>query len=260
MIKYSLNSGKYLTLDTQAVEDILKEESIDEGEVCRMKVKITITGKVHDVGYRVFLLNQADSLLIERFDARNVYINDKQALVVLIEGDEEQVKEFIEFVKTNKPEKAVVENIKVEEYKKPIRTIDSYRSSIMIDQLNKIIQVGVNMVEKMDTMLGKQDEMLQKQDLMLQKQDLMLEKMDLMLKKQDEALLKMDQMLRKQDEMLQKQDTMLGKMDMMLKKQDETIEGLKEIGKKIDNVAEKVDVVSEKLDKVDICYGEEKNG
>jgi len=186
MIKYSLNSGKYLTLDTQAVEDILKEESIDEGEVCRMKVKITITGKVHDVGYRVFLLNQADSLLIERFDARNVYINDKQALVVLIEGDEEQVKEFIEFVKTNKPEKAVVEDIKIEEYKKPIRSIDSYRNSIMIDQLGKILQVGLKMIEK--------------QDLMLQKQDLMLEKMDLMLGKQDEALSKMDQMLQKQDE------------------------------------------------------------
>jgi len=30
MIKYSLNSGKYLALDTQAVEDLLKEENIDE--------------------------------------------------------------------------------------------------------------------------------------------------------------------------------------------------------------------------------------
>ncbi len=134
-----------------------------------MRVKITITGMVHDMGYRVFLLNQADSLLIERFDARNIYIGDKQALIVLVEGDEGQVREFIEFVKTNKPENAVVEDIKVEKDDRPIRSIDSYRSSIMIDQLNKIIQVGLKMLEK--------------QDLMLQKQDMMLGKMDEMLKK-----------------------------------------------------------------------------
>lgn len=123
-----------------------------------VRIKITITGIVHNVGYRVFLLNQADSLLIERFDARNIYIGDKQALIVLVEGDEGRVREFVEFVKTNKPEKAVVEDIKVEKYDRPIRSIDSYRSSIMIDQLNKIIQVGLKMLDKMDTMLGKQDE------------------------------------------------------------------------------------------------------
>ena len=36
------------------------------------KVKMTIIGKVHDVGYRPFLLNLAEYLFIERFDARNV--------------------------------------------------------------------------------------------------------------------------------------------------------------------------------------------
>ncbi len=35
------------------------------------KVKITITGKVHDVSYRPFLLNLAEYLFIERLDARN---------------------------------------------------------------------------------------------------------------------------------------------------------------------------------------------
>ncbi len=136
-----------------------------------MKVKITIFGKVHDVGYRLFLINQADSLLITRFDARNVIINGKQALIVLVEGEEEQVKEFIEFVKREKPEKAVVKEIKIEEYKGPIRTIDSYRNSLMLEQMNKIVQVGLNMLEKQDAMLEKQDAMLGKMDLMLKKQD-----------------------------------------------------------------------------------------
>ena len=130
-----------------------------------MKVKVTIIGgKVHDVGYRPFLLDLADSLFIQRFDARNVIIEGKQAVIVLVEGDEEQVNQFIELVKSEKPENAVVEDIKVEEYKGFVRSIDSYRQSLMINQLNKIVQVGLKMLEKQDLMLQKQDLMLQKQD------------------------------------------------------------------------------------------------
>jgi acylphosphatase len=124
-----------------------------------MKVKVTIIGgKVHDVGYRLFLLDLADSLLIERFDARNVFIEGKQAVVVLVEGDEKRVKQFIELVKENKPESAVVEDIKVEDYDGFVRTIDSYRNSLMINQLNKIVQVGLKMLEKMDDLGKKVDE------------------------------------------------------------------------------------------------------
>lgn len=123
-----------------------------------MRVKITITGKVQDVGYRLHLLNQADSLLINHFDARNVLINGKQALIVLVEGDEEQIKEFVNFVKSVKPEKAIVEDIEVEEFKGTIRTIDSYRNSLMLEQLNKIVQVGLNMLEKQDKTIEKIDE------------------------------------------------------------------------------------------------------
>ncbi len=146
-----------------------------------MNVKITIIGKVHDVGYRPFLLDLADSLLIERFDARNVIVEGKQAVVVLVEGDEKTVNRFVEIVKTEKPENAIVEEIRVEEFKGFVRSIDSYRQSLMINQLNKIVKVGLQMLKK-------QDLMLEKQDSMLQKQDLMLERMDTMLKKQDETI------------------------------------------------------------------------
>ncbi|WP_457549286.1 acylphosphatase [Archaeoglobus sp.] len=129
-----------------------------------MKLKITIIGKVHGVGYRLHLLNLADSLFIERFDARNVKIDGKQAVVVLVEGDEETLKEFVELVKTTKPEKAVVEDIKVEEFKGRVRTIDSYRNSLMIEQLNKIVQVGLNMLEKQDETIKKIEELSEKID------------------------------------------------------------------------------------------------
>jgi acylphosphatase len=186
-----------------------------------MRVKVTIIGgKVHDVGYRPFLLDLADSLLIERFDARNVVIKGREAVIVLVEGDEDQINQFIELVKKEKPENAVVEDIKVEEFKGFVRSIDSYRQSLMVNQLNKIVQVGLQMLKKQDLMLHKQDLMLQRQDLMLQKQD----------------------------QMLQKQDLMLEKMDAMLQKQDETIKIIREeseksreyLGKKIDQAKDEV--------------------
>jgi len=129
-----------------------------------MGLKITIIGKVHDVGYRLFLLELADSLFIERFDARNVKTNGKQAVVVLVDGDEDQLREFVELVKSEKPEMAVVEEIKVEEYTGKIRDIERFRASFNTAQLSKIVQVGLQMLQKQDTMLGKMDLMLQKQD------------------------------------------------------------------------------------------------
>jgi len=122
------------------------------------KVKITIIGKVHDVGYRPFLLNLAECLFIERFDARNVTIDGKQSVVVLVEGDENTIDQFIDLVKREKPENAVVEEIRVEDYDGFVRPIDSYRQSLMVNQLNKIIHIGLKMLEKQDLMLKKQDE------------------------------------------------------------------------------------------------------
>jgi len=123
-----------------------------------MAVKITITGKVRGVGYRALLLEEADSLLIPKFEARNVKIDGKEALIVLIDGDKEQIESFVRFVKENRPEKAVVEEMRVEEYHGTVRDIERFRASLTSTQLSKIIQVGLVMVEKQDLMLKKQDE------------------------------------------------------------------------------------------------------
>ncbi|MDW7990293.1 MAG: acylphosphatase, partial [Archaeoglobaceae archaeon] len=56
-----------------------------------MALKITIKGKVHGVGYRIFLLEEADSLFIPCFDAKNVKIDGKEALIVLVDGEKEQL-------------------------------------------------------------------------------------------------------------------------------------------------------------------------
>ena len=154
-----------------------------------MKAKeITIKGKVHEVGYRLFLLSEAERLFIEKFDARNVLVDGEQHLIVLVKGAAEKIDRFVEFAESNYPLEASVESVEVEDYEEEVRSIDSFRQSFMVFQLTKIAQAGVGMLGKQDAMLGKQDTMLGKMDAMLGKQDTMLGKMDAMLGKQDETI------------------------------------------------------------------------
>jgi len=101
------------------------------------------------------MLEEADSLFIPRFDAKNVKIDGKEALIVLVDGEEDQIREFLEFVRTEKPENAVVEEIRVEEHSGRVRDIDRFRNSFNTAQLLKIVQVGLQMLGKQDLMLGK---------------------------------------------------------------------------------------------------------
>lgn len=129
------------------------------------RVKVTITGEeVHDVGYRLFLLEEADVLFIPNFDARNVKIDGKQVVIILVEGDGTQVKEFTDFCRSDFPVEASVGDVSVEEYEGRIRDVGSFRDSLSINQLSKIARVGVEMVGKQDQSLGKLDQMLGKQD------------------------------------------------------------------------------------------------
>ena len=137
-----------------------------------MKAKeIRIKGKVHDVGYRLFLLSDAERLFIEKFDARNVLINGEQHLIVLVGGAEDKISKFVEFAESNYPPEASVESVEVKDYGEEVRSIDSFRQSLMVFQLTKIAQAGVGMLGKQDVMIGKQDTMIGKMDAMLGKQD-----------------------------------------------------------------------------------------
>jgi acylphosphatase len=161
-----------------------------------MKAKeIVIKGRVHDVGYRLFLLSEAESGFVEKFDARNVLINGEQHLIVLVGGAEEKISRFVEFAKSNYPPEASVESVEVKDYGEEVRSIDSFRQSFMVFQLTKIAQAGVGMLGKQDAMLGKQDTMLDKMDAMLGKQDKTIEILEAvkgdtskMLDKQDETI------------------------------------------------------------------------
>jgi acylphosphatase len=186
-----------------------------------MKKRVIIRGdKVQDVGYRLFLLEVAESFGLKGFQARNV----ENYVEFLVEGEEKQVTAFIKFAKTNYPEFAKVEAVVDEDYDGNVMSIEGFYRSFSLNQLVKIVNTGISMLGRQDLMLEKQDSMLEKQDALLEKQDKMLGKQDLMLGKMDLMLEKQDKMLEKQDKMLEKQDLMLGKMDIMLEKQDKMLE------------------------------------
>ena len=112
--------------------------------------ELRITGKVHDVGYRLFLLNKAEELLLERFTARNIVTEGKECVLVHVDGPEELVSRFVAFADSQYPPEAVVDSVEVRAYSGPVMSLDSFRQSVMVTQLTKLAQAGVSMLVKQD--------------------------------------------------------------------------------------------------------------
>ena len=143
-----------------------------------VKKKIQIRGdKVHDVGYRLFLMNAAEDFGIKNFDAKNVK-DVAQIVIVLVESAEENINQFFDYVKTNLPENAIVSTVNIENYDKEVKNIEVFKTSFVAVQQQKFVNVGlmlygeVKMFRKESN--EKQDKMLEKQDIMIDKQDKML--------------------------------------------------------------------------------------
>jgi acylphosphatase len=111
-----------------------------------MKLKITITGrKVHDVGYRYFLMSMAMSNRIRMFEAHNIESNEGDEVLVFLEGDEETVKVFRTLAETKHPARSEVSSIAFDDYEGDVMKIGEYAQFCSIVQLNKAIPVLLDM-------------------------------------------------------------------------------------------------------------------
>ncbi|HOJ97390.1 MAG TPA: acylphosphatase [Methanospirillum sp.] len=155
-----------------------------------IKNKIIIEGpKVHDVGYRVFLLNRALQSGLIGFSAFNHTLPDNmQQIEICIEGDPESIEEYTTDLREDIPVHAIVDTISIQPYQKRVISIMDYMHLVQVEQLDKGIPAILSIQSSQEKMLEKQDQMLEKQDRMLEKQDLMLKKQDLMIGKQDEMI------------------------------------------------------------------------
>ena len=124
------------------------------------KKKIVIKGSdVQNVGYRLFLLDVADSELIPYLNVKNVE-KDRNLVEIFVGGDKDRVENFMEFIRENFPEAAKVESVEIvdDDYKGNIRTTESFSRWLSTHQLTKIANIGIQMLGKQDDMLGKQSE------------------------------------------------------------------------------------------------------
>jgi acylphosphatase/uncharacterized protein YoxC len=120
-----------------------------------MKIRIKITGhKVHDVGYRYFLMSNAIDLGLRGFHARNRMDGKEPEVVVLIEGDEETIADFKKLVETRKPEHAEVSNIAFEDYEGDVMRAGEYAQVCSALQLNKAIPVLLEIRDDLKEMKG----------------------------------------------------------------------------------------------------------
>lgn len=131
----------------------------------KMRLKIAIEGpKVHDIGYRPFLLEATLDHNLDGFYAENK-IKERQRLVeARVEGQADLLKEFQNFVESNHPPDAKVEKVSAEEYTGHVMNIDRYLHLLQIKQLEKGIQSLQNIDGKQDQALGKMDTMVSKHD------------------------------------------------------------------------------------------------
>ena len=116
-----------------------------------MKKRIMIEGKrVHNVGYRPFLMEIAQELKIPNFHAKNVKEDGKQVVDVRVGGEEERIDNFLKFVNENRPEYAEVENISVMEHDGDIMTLKEFSRVFSALQMSKIVQTGLGMLDRQD--------------------------------------------------------------------------------------------------------------
>ncbi|NLV26897.1 MAG: acylphosphatase [Methanomicrobiales archaeon] len=154
-----------------------------------IKNKIIIQGpKVHEVGYRIFLLNRALTSGLTGFSAYNHTSPENiQQIEIYIEGETDAIEDFVTGLDVNIPVHAIVDTISIEPYNRRVINIVDYMHLVQVEQLDKGIPAILGIQSSQEKMLEKQDLMLDKQDQMLNNQDQMIEKQEQMIDTQKQT-------------------------------------------------------------------------
>ncbi len=125
-----------------------------------MKLKITITGpRVHNVGYRPWLVQQAVTADLDGIKVINAEENGQKVVIALIEADEYSAKDFLDSVKTSAPPLAEPSNIISEEYIGDVKPLWQSLAANTNQQINKAVPILQSMLERQDTTIGKLDDL-----------------------------------------------------------------------------------------------------
>lgn len=118
-----------------------------------MKIKITIIGpRVHDVGYRVFLMKHAMNLALPGLSTYNWEENGQQEVIALVEGDEARITAFRQMVEKNKPELAEVSKVTFEDYNGDVGRTSEVAMFCTFVQMDKAIPLLLDMRDDLKEM------------------------------------------------------------------------------------------------------------
>ena len=124
-----------------------------------MKLQITIIGpKVHDVGYRYFLMSMAMAQRIRMFEAHNLESVMGEEVLVLVDGGEQEIKAFRALVETKRPEHAEVSKVAIDDFGGEVMKIGEYAQFCATVQMNKAIPFLLSMNDKMDAIVHGQED------------------------------------------------------------------------------------------------------
>jgi len=122
------------------------------------------------------------------FNAINQQEGDTEAIYVYIEGPDEKVERFIDFVHTSLPTHAQVSTIRVEPYEGDVLPLSTYLQYLQFEQLNKGIPAILNIESMQREVLTKQDQTLTILHESVKKQDQMLAILNESSNKQDQMI------------------------------------------------------------------------
>ncbi|MGV8175088.1 MAG: acylphosphatase [Methanothrix sp.] len=125
-----------------------------------MKLKIKISGpKVHDVGYRYFLMSTAMACRIRLFEAHNTESSEGEEVQVYVDGDEEAIKGFLALAKAKRPARSEVSSIVFDDFEGEVMKIGDYAQFCSTVQLNKAIPLLLDMRDDLKDMKDDMKEM-----------------------------------------------------------------------------------------------------
>jgi acylphosphatase len=120
-----------------------------------MKLKIKIAGlKVHDVGYRVFLLKHAMNMALPGLSTYNWDEDGQQEVIALVEGDEARIKAFLKAIEKSKPEMAEISKITSEPFNGEVGRTSEVAMLCSFVQLDKAIPLLLDMRDDLKEMKG----------------------------------------------------------------------------------------------------------
>ncbi len=128
-------------------------------------VELIIRGrKVVDVGYRPFLLLNALRRGIQKIYAYNFGAEGEEAVIVQVQGEDDVITSYVDFIRSKYPEHAEVEEIVERDFQGQVEDAFKFAQILQFEQIAKAVPVIISLDKKQDIIIEKQDIMIGMQE------------------------------------------------------------------------------------------------